>query len=610
MKTESIIKGLWIALHLTLLPIPFLPAQPESFSQKYRIDMTRFDVDSFFITLDVKGLTGDSAVYQFAVTAPGTYSILDAGRFIGGFSAYDTCGKPLSVVRRNENRFVIWHASRLARITYQADDTFNKEINENPVLPMSGTNLENTNAVVNHQMLVGYFCGFKDQPVEVAYLTPPDWSSGAAFQPSQNIYKADNYDQLVASPMIFARRMTADSLSLNRSKILIYCFSESGRMEARNLKVHITKTMQAANKFLKGLPVERYAFLFHFRRDVGGIYGAWEHRNASIYVIPENDISMIDQTILTITAHEFFHVVTPLSVCSDSIRPFAYDRTVPTRHLWFFEGVTEWASDMMLLRNGVLTENQFMDQISLKLNRNDAYDASISLVDLSLGSFGRYGKQYQNIYEKGAVVAWLLDLRLLELSKGKSGLRELVLKLSERYNLNQTFKDEEFLNTIVEMTYPEIRTFIERYIQGNEPLPVGEYLNKIGYHYIYARPTGRYIANTGSYEMLFEGNKVLVSNVDPNDSVNRTLGLQNGDELVELKYLNFNVSVNDASFYYLFYLMAPGQPFQLKVIRNGQPLILEAIVGEKEDIIRHQILPLQELTDEQKKFRKWWLKRL
>jgi predicted metalloprotease with PDZ domain len=576
----------------------------------YKIDLTHFDADSFFITLDVKGITGDSAIYQFAVTAPGTYSILDAGRFVGGFKAYDQSDHLLYSYPMNVNQYVIRNASRLARISYEVDDTFDKAMNENTVLPMSGTNLEQSNAVINHQMLVGYFHGYQNYPLCVTYRYNPNWKYGSgAFLQKQQL-NVDNYDQLAGTPLIFSERLSADSFSVNKTQISIYCYSETGQITAKDLKIYISKSTQAVNKFLKGLPVQRYAFLFHFRKNPGPVYGAWEHLNSSIYVMPENDVTYIAQTILTMTAHEFFHVLIPLTIHSEEISPFPFDRTVPTRHLWFFEGVTEWASDIMFLRSGMMTEDEYFYQISQKLSRNDAYDSTISMVDLSIGSYSLYSDQYQNVYEKGALVAWLLDMRLLELSHGKKGLRELIFDLKQRYDQKRPFKEDEFFNTIISLTHPEINDFILKFITGTGSLPMGEYLYKLGFQYIPSKPSGRFIPNTGIYDIIYQGNKLIVSNINPADSVNLELGIKNGDELVDLKYLNFDVSAQDPNFYFVYFLMSPGQPFRITVLRNGKSMTLKAIVRQKEDVIKHQIIPLAQLDSNQKQFRRWWLKKL
>lgn len=76
------------------------------------------------------------------------------------------------------------------------------------------------------------------------------------------------------------------------------------------------------------------------------------------------------------------------------------------------------------------------------------------------------GSQFGNIYNKGALVAALLDIRLLELSDGEAGLRELILEWIEIYGPNNAFSEADFFEVLVAMTYPEIEDFIDQYIKG------------------------------------------------------------------------------------------------------------------------------------------------
>ena len=48
----------------------------------YSIDLNRRADDLFHVTLTVSGLGAENAVYQFAATAPGTYQVMNIGRYV------------------------------------------------------------------------------------------------------------------------------------------------------------------------------------------------------------------------------------------------------------------------------------------------------------------------------------------------------------------------------------------------------------------------------------------------------------------------------------------------------------------------------------------------
>jgi predicted metalloprotease with PDZ domain len=109
------------------------------------------------------------------------------------------------------------------------------------------------------------------------------------------------------------------------------------------------------------------------------------------------------------------------------------------------------------------------------------FDSSYSLRELSLTSYSDSGqRQYGNIYMRGALAAGLLDIRLLELSKGQRGLEDLILDLTHRYGKRRAFPESTFVDTLVAITYPEIRDFFDRYVWQAQRLPIKEYYAKLG----------------------------------------------------------------------------------------------------------------------------------
>jgi len=186
--------------------------------------------------------------------------------------------------------------------------------------------------------------------------------------------------------------------------------------------------------------------------------------------------------VTDIAAHEFFHIVTPLNIHSEIIEHFNFVTPVPSQHLWLYEGTTEWAAHAMQLRAGLKTPEAYLQTLIRKMQVDlRAFDSTYSLRDLALTSYSDSGQaQYGNIYMRGALTAGLLDIRLLELSKGRRGLQELVRELTRRYGKRRAFPDSSLVDTLVAMTHPEIREFFDRYVWESERLPIREYYAKLG----------------------------------------------------------------------------------------------------------------------------------
>ena len=87
--------------------------------------------------------------------------------------------------------------------------------------------------------------------------------------------------------------------------------------------------------------------------------------NNTTYVLSENVrvLGVLNEWV----AHEFFHIVTPLNLHSEKIRPFNYQQPNPDKHMWLYEGTTVWASEIMLLRDNQLTQQQYLTLLANKI---------------------------------------------------------------------------------------------------------------------------------------------------------------------------------------------------------------------------------------------------
>jgi predicted metalloprotease with PDZ domain len=449
-------------------------------SLTYTVDLNHRSDDRFRVTLSVKGLTADNAVYQFASTAPGTYEVMDIGRFVRSFGTFDARGQRVPAERISVNQWRLADAPRVRTIRYTIAETWDTKVEAHPIYLMCGTSLERDNVLLNPHAVIGYPAGLQADSVHLRLEYPASWKIGTALhRTGKQQYVAESYDQLVDSPILLGRLSQA-RVVVTGVPVEIYAYSKTDKVKATQLLGAMNAMLQAAGRFLGKLPVDHYTFLYHFE---GQDAGAWEHSFSSEYVFQDGQFSdSMAQRVRDIAAHEFFHVVTPLNIHSEIIEHFNFVTPVPSQHLWLYEGTTEWAAHMMQLRAGIKSPEAYLRTIVQKMRIDrTAFDSAYSLRELSLTSYSDSGqKQYGNIYMRGALVAGLLDIRLLELSHGQRGLEDLIQELTRKYGKHRAFPESTLVDTLVAMTYPEIGDFFNRYVWHAEPLPIKEYYGKLG----------------------------------------------------------------------------------------------------------------------------------
>ena len=570
----------------------------------YEVNLNDRADDQFKVTLHVSGLTAANAIYQFAATAPGTYQIMDIGRYVRSFKALDAKGREVKSQQVSTNQWKFDQPEKVRIVQYSIAETWDTPVNEHKPYNMCGTSIEKDHVLINGQGVFGFPNGMQNDPVEVKLDYPAEWTVGTALEKNEKGYfVASNYDRIVDSPILLGRLSKA-STTVAGAQIDMFTYSKNDKITSAQLLNNMQSMLTAAGQFLKQLPVKHYTFLYHFEDQS---WGAWEHSYSSEYVIKEEEFSKkLADDMTSIAAHEFFHVVTPLNIHSEVIEQFNFITPTPSEHLWLYEGVTEWASDAMQLRGGIMDLPTYFDELSQKISYDKTLDTTYSLSKLGLTCYTDEGqRQYGNIYARGALVAGLLDIRLLELSNGTRGLREVINELAVTYGPNKAFPENNFFNVFAQKTYPEIADFFNRYVKATEPLPFSEYYGKLGITYTPNVHTGQKSAWIGM-KPTFVDNKFHLTKLD--DALIKA-GLQENDEWVGYNKQPLSLD-NIGKIRGELTQLKVGDTYDVTVLRNGQEVTVKSLILEKELIYQYKFELDPQATPQQIQLRETWMKNL
>jgi predicted metalloprotease with PDZ domain len=115
---------------------------------------------------------------------------------------------------------------------------------------------------------------------------------------------------------------------------------------------------------------------------------------------------------------------------------------------------------------------------------------------------------YKSFYTKGALIAMMMDLKLMKLSKGKMSLKSLLIDLQSASRENYVMRDEQMTDELAKYSYPEIKDFLQKYVRDTISLNYNEYLSSIGWKYetqktdtskMYVSAVYRYSKSTKEY---------------------------------------------------------------------------------------------------------------
>jgi predicted metalloprotease with PDZ domain len=252
--------------------------------------------------------------------------------------------------------------------------------------------------------------------------------------------------------------------------------------------------------------------------------------------LPSQQGTQLAQYFKDIAAHEFYHVITPLNIHSKEIGDFNYATPQMSKHLWLYEGVTEYFSHYVQFRAGLLTKQQYIDVLNEKVEISSKYyNDTLPFTTMSKGCLDKHKKQYGNVYQKGALIALGLDLLLLEKSNGEYNLQRLINELSLKYGKENSFEDENLFNEITKMTYPVVGEYFANYVDGNQILPLEKMFASIGVNF--KREVIKKGFSLGSPKLAYDypkSKQFTVAAVDANNEMNKSLGYQVGDKLYSL----------------------------------------------------------------------------
>jgi len=577
-------------------------AIPSLAQQKFYLDLNDRGNDIFTVTLLPQKLSEENRIYQFASTAPGTYERMDLGRFVRSFQAYDKDGNEIETKQESLNQWSISQPENVEKIIYEIEDTWDTPVDSDYVYRMGGSNIEDDNVLINGHCLFGYFHGMQSEPILVKIDYPDDWLAGTALKLNDDgYYEAETYDHIVDSPILLGN-LTRESTTVSETKVDVFTYSKTGLIKSSDILGLIEDILKAEDDFTKGLPVDDYTFLFHFQ-DVS--HGAWEHSYSSEYIYKEDSLTeRLKQSIRETVAHEFFHIVTPLNIHSELVEKFNFEKPVMSQHLWLYEGVTEWASHILILRDSITTLEDYLNDLHRKIMYSDNFPDSISLTYLGVNAVDLHD-QYINIYMKGAVVAALLDIRLLDLSNGERGLRDVINELSHKYGPKKPFNEKTFFGDFTAMTYPEIADFFNRYVKGTEPLPLKEYYEKIGINYV---KEGGYDSSQISLgiQVGFDGENFIIAKVDDESPYSDIL--KAGDIIDKVDGEKLSMANVQKVFSQISKTHKIGDKVEMTVLRNDEPIDLElTLIARKNN---HIFSVNENATEKEIELRNAWMRNL
>jgi predicted metalloprotease with PDZ domain len=271
--------------------------------------------------------------------------------------------------------------------------------------------------------------------------------------------QAMNYDHLADTPFVFAPDI---QMKLWQHKgVDYYCHSIGLLPKSWQLGDYhdLMKMTNFQQEVMYGLPVSEYHYIFIFtpHRMRHGV----EHRNSTMIVMGQGEVSddVFYDEVLAIASHELFHTWNVKYCRPQDLLPYDFTQAQYSATGLITEGITTYYGDLMLWRSGVWTWEKMANSICEWLNihvQNDGRFSS-SLLDSSIDTWvdgyvkGTLGRKV-SIYNEGALLAFVTDVWMLNVTEGKKSLDDVMHNMIERFNVHGVgYTLEDYWQTINQM---------------------------------------------------------------------------------------------------------------------------------------------------------------
>jgi predicted metalloprotease with PDZ domain len=300
-------------------------------------------------------------------------------------------------------------------------------------------------------------------------------------------YLAEDYDTLVDSPIVAGNPVVREFSVEGKTHALVD-IGELGAWDGEKAARDLEKIARENHRFWGGLPFERtYLFLNVFRQGGGGL----EHRNSTLLTSrtsnatnPRGHLSW-----LSFVSHEYFHAFNVKRLRPVELGPFDYESPPKTPSLWISEGLTTYFGNLMVVRSGLGTPENFLASISGEIRSlqnspgrllQTLEDASLDVWNSGTSGIGRDNRKTVSYYVKGPVVGFLLDARIRRASGGSKSLDDAIRLAYRRYSGERGFTPEEFRKAAEEVAGTDLGDWFRKALASTEELDYTEALDWFG----------------------------------------------------------------------------------------------------------------------------------
>ncbi|MEM5451938.1 M61 family metallopeptidase [Paraburkholderia sp. BR14263] len=460
----------------------------------------------FEVTLTVEDPAPDGQCFMLPVWIPGSYMVREFARNIVTLRAFNDAGRKVRVTKTDKHS---WQAAPVKGALTLRYEVYAWD------LSVRAAHLDDTVGFFNGTSVFLAALGHEEAQHAVDIQRPDGhayrhWRVGTALTEARGTkrygfgeYTATNYDELIDHPVTLGE-FTLASFKAHGVPHDIVIAGRVVALDIERLAADLKKICEAQIALFeprtKRAPMERYVFM---TQAVSDGYGGLEHRASTALICNRTDLPVKGKpetsdgyrTYLGLCSHEYFHTWNVKRIKPAAFVPYDLTREDYTSLLWLFEGFTSYYDDLMLVRSGLISADEYFGLLGKTIAGvlRGAGRLKQSVAESSFDAWVKYYRQDENAsnaivsyYTKGSLVALSFDLAIRAQTNGRKSLDDVMRLLWQRYGRDfyrgkpVGVGEDDVEALIAEATGVELGALFSDAVRGTRDLPLAALFEPFG----------------------------------------------------------------------------------------------------------------------------------
>lgn len=307
---------------------------------------------------------------------------------------------------------------------------------------------------------------------------PTDWTVATAMPQTGMTLHARDVQHVMDSPFMAAQSLWHAQYEAGGVDFHIWAYGQKTPNTEQFVADHQRFSASQIAHF-RTFPTTFYHFLYLFpeRETRHGV----EHEDSTVISLGPSSKCLTKEgydELIGIASHELYHAWNVKRIRPKEWVPYDFSRATPSKLGYVAEGVTTYMGDLFLYESGCIDRAGWCRKMERLLMRhvNNPGRLNMSVADSSYDTWldgykpGVHGRK-GSIYVEGAVLAFLCDVRIMQLTKGKASLQSAMKLLWEQFGMSRIgFTASDYWSVLNEIAGEKeaLNDLREKYADGCE----------------------------------------------------------------------------------------------------------------------------------------------